>query len=318
MDVLISETCWAVNNEIMKQVTWSWSLFIQLLMKKLQFQTVSTTFSSYVVFHLHCMNWNGFSIKWGRKICRVEVYRRTSLGLFEVVYLDVFWEMADIPAGTRKSGFRMEVRRLDSCGVSDVTRLLSTGGCAFESVRIGLRISVPAASNIEQQWICLCIIYEPTLYWRELRLMPRKSNNNGFNDTILKTFILFIQFIVNWFANLSPTNAQLSILCFIINWLLHVLEQHHCCNLLEDASCVESCRSNLIVKYSTWNCAFLGAEFVSCWRLSLLSYETMSTIKYTPKFWCIFLSLSLGCLYSKTQSPLKFLRQTSSKNIIVE
>ena len=30
MDVLTSETCWALNNEIKKQVTSSWSLFIQL------------------------------------------------------------------------------------------------------------------------------------------------------------------------------------------------------------------------------------------------------------------------------------------------
>jgi len=30
MDVLTSETCWALNNEIIKQVTPSWSLFIQL------------------------------------------------------------------------------------------------------------------------------------------------------------------------------------------------------------------------------------------------------------------------------------------------
>ena len=30
MDVLTSETCLAVNNEIIKQVTASWSLFIQL------------------------------------------------------------------------------------------------------------------------------------------------------------------------------------------------------------------------------------------------------------------------------------------------
>jgi len=30
MDALTSETCWALNNEIIKQVTSSWSLFIQL------------------------------------------------------------------------------------------------------------------------------------------------------------------------------------------------------------------------------------------------------------------------------------------------
>ena len=29
MDVLTSETCWALNNEIIKQVTSSWSLFIE-------------------------------------------------------------------------------------------------------------------------------------------------------------------------------------------------------------------------------------------------------------------------------------------------
>jgi len=33
MNVLTSETCWALNNEIIKQVTSSWSLFIQLSMK---------------------------------------------------------------------------------------------------------------------------------------------------------------------------------------------------------------------------------------------------------------------------------------------
>jgi hypothetical protein len=31
MNVLTSETCWALNNEIIKQVTSSWSLFTQLL-----------------------------------------------------------------------------------------------------------------------------------------------------------------------------------------------------------------------------------------------------------------------------------------------
>jgi len=33
MDVLTSETCWAFNNEIKKQVTSSWSIFIQQTMK---------------------------------------------------------------------------------------------------------------------------------------------------------------------------------------------------------------------------------------------------------------------------------------------
>jgi len=32
MDVLTSETCWALNNEIIKQVTSSWSLFIQRML----------------------------------------------------------------------------------------------------------------------------------------------------------------------------------------------------------------------------------------------------------------------------------------------
>jgi len=34
VDVLTSETCWALNNEIIKQVTSSWSLFIQLCVWK--------------------------------------------------------------------------------------------------------------------------------------------------------------------------------------------------------------------------------------------------------------------------------------------
>ena len=36
MDVLTSETCWAVNNEIIKQVTSSWSLFSQLVSRALE------------------------------------------------------------------------------------------------------------------------------------------------------------------------------------------------------------------------------------------------------------------------------------------
>jgi len=35
MDVLTSETCSALNNEIIKQMTSSWSLFIQIGLKKI-------------------------------------------------------------------------------------------------------------------------------------------------------------------------------------------------------------------------------------------------------------------------------------------
>ena len=45
MDVLTSEICWALNNEIIKQLTSSWSLFIQLHMcwsfQPLVFSTIS-------------------------------------------------------------------------------------------------------------------------------------------------------------------------------------------------------------------------------------------------------------------------------------
>ena len=39
MDVLTVETCWALNNEIIKQVTSSWCIFIQLFRKHLYFET---------------------------------------------------------------------------------------------------------------------------------------------------------------------------------------------------------------------------------------------------------------------------------------
>ena len=38
MDVLTSETCWELNNGIIKQVTSSWSLFIKLLRKLILFK----------------------------------------------------------------------------------------------------------------------------------------------------------------------------------------------------------------------------------------------------------------------------------------
>jgi len=42
MDVLTSETCWALNNEIIKQVTSSWSLFIQLAIWYIGFNLCSS------------------------------------------------------------------------------------------------------------------------------------------------------------------------------------------------------------------------------------------------------------------------------------
>jgi hypothetical protein len=46
MDVLTSETCWALNNEIKKQVTSSWSLFNQLRENKNVYTHVNTQFNT--------------------------------------------------------------------------------------------------------------------------------------------------------------------------------------------------------------------------------------------------------------------------------
>jgi len=48
MDVLTSETCWALNNEIIKQVTSSWSLSIQLVS---QISFLSHTDRSFLCTH---------------------------------------------------------------------------------------------------------------------------------------------------------------------------------------------------------------------------------------------------------------------------
>jgi hypothetical protein len=137
--------------------------------------------------------------------------QKTSLGLFENLYLEFFWEIADIPAGTRKSGFRMEEKCFNSCGISDLTRRLSTKACACESVRIGLRQFSLQPAELNNYWVCLCKTCEPPFCKMELRSVPRNSHNSGNNDTVLKTFILFVQCVVNWCANLAPTNAQFSI-----------------------------------------------------------------------------------------------------------
>jgi len=46
MDVLTSETCWALNNEIIKRVTSSWSLFIQLFNSQFHFNTPHSNIST--------------------------------------------------------------------------------------------------------------------------------------------------------------------------------------------------------------------------------------------------------------------------------
>jgi len=47
MDVLTSKTCWAVNNEIIKQVTSSWSLFIQLFSNMFHIQSINSVHKTY-------------------------------------------------------------------------------------------------------------------------------------------------------------------------------------------------------------------------------------------------------------------------------
>ena len=52
MDVLTFETCWAVNSEIIKQVTSNWSIFIHLFF----WNSVTCFIYSYTAVILECMN----------------------------------------------------------------------------------------------------------------------------------------------------------------------------------------------------------------------------------------------------------------------
>ena len=56
MDVLTSETCCALNNEIKKQVTSGWSLFIQLWLDALVISGTKSTFLCSVTF-VFCGRW---------------------------------------------------------------------------------------------------------------------------------------------------------------------------------------------------------------------------------------------------------------------
>ena len=50
MDVLTFETCWALNNETIKQVTSSWSIFIQLYLEQV-FHQVGYSLHDYIKMH---------------------------------------------------------------------------------------------------------------------------------------------------------------------------------------------------------------------------------------------------------------------------
>ena len=75
MDVLTFETCWAVNGEIIKQVTSSWSIFIQI-----SHFMLGTRASCYSVLTKHCGN--PFTA-WSLKQCHLE----NNLALFYRVCL---------------------------------------------------------------------------------------------------------------------------------------------------------------------------------------------------------------------------------------
>ena len=67
MDVLTSETCWALNNEIIKQVTISWSLFTQLFKIKNDIQEKNEV-------------WNGFIwLRKGFSYTHLRIRSRTSV-----------------------------------------------------------------------------------------------------------------------------------------------------------------------------------------------------------------------------------------------
>jgi hypothetical protein len=63
MDVLTSETCWALNNEIIKQVTSSWSIFIQLRdevpsptdVQRQYLAEIAPTLQQVAPLHLQCL-----------------------------------------------------------------------------------------------------------------------------------------------------------------------------------------------------------------------------------------------------------------------
>jgi len=61
MDVLPSETCWALNNEIIKQVTSSWSLFIQPLRMAGKRQMMHLT--------VELCQWQQTNAKWKSETC---------------------------------------------------------------------------------------------------------------------------------------------------------------------------------------------------------------------------------------------------------
>ena len=72
MDVLTFETCWTLNNEIIKQVTSSWSIFIQLwfiIISHWQRQThVTTGISSCSVVKLLCSLYQKYPVDSGYKV----------------------------------------------------------------------------------------------------------------------------------------------------------------------------------------------------------------------------------------------------------
>ena len=69
MDVLTSETCWALNNEIKKQVASRWSLFIQLYRCTLcaRCEVLKKVLEKISVFR-HDFVWTGISVPVFRKI----------------------------------------------------------------------------------------------------------------------------------------------------------------------------------------------------------------------------------------------------------
>ena len=90
MDVLTFETCWALNNE--KQVTWSWSIFIQLCSTNLPPYVSHTYGRLYVILINIASHRQGVFCLWlQRPLCSCVQWRRTVLAPHWV------WEYHQLP-----------------------------------------------------------------------------------------------------------------------------------------------------------------------------------------------------------------------------
>jgi len=173
MDVLTSETCWALNKIIIKQVASSWSLFTQLCF--LSFFLSSPTCDARIVYrHSYSksspnavLHSTAFNVRiWNRFCGRKFEYTRINAGGFSLRFCGVNYPNAVQMFGVQKCLYFKIWKSIERPHSPNPTFPIGSSHCA---VLCSTPWALPLTSALPIDYCISCIFPPPVCLWHSFR-----------------------------------------------------------------------------------------------------------------------------------------------------